>query len=233
MTFFPEQSSQYQEFRQLSVDLRQALKTARKDHSRTNLKSWDRVFSSLCKRVGKEQVVRVLKWYCGHIQDEFVPQAYSAASFSSKFDRIKQAMFRSEDVEDEATEQDRKSAQYFLDHFLIPAPIAATMPQIIARTRESWERFKVKLTKVSTEDRIRDANFCTRIFVMWSPTFVENWIRSVCLKYGRIENFNLPPLSLVFTPGSEMFKNQFWREWAQDWCGDPTAFDSLLKELLK
>lgn len=61
-----------------------------------SLNAWSSSFHQLRTKDGidAKTIDQVLRWYVKHLNDEYVPQARSARSFRTKFDRIQQAMLK-------------------------------------------------------------------------------------------------------------------------------------------
>lgn len=79
------------------LKLQQALVTARKLTKRVNKKAWDRSFRLLEQEIGDpKRITSVLVWYCRNIGVQYVPVAYSAGSFRSKFIPLEDAMHRAQ-----------------------------------------------------------------------------------------------------------------------------------------
>ena len=79
----------------LVQQLHAALKKKRKIMREPNNQMWLASFRGLIQDVSDaKRVRRVLRWYCQHIGEQFVPKAFSAASFREKFIDIEDAMIR-------------------------------------------------------------------------------------------------------------------------------------------
>lgn len=77
--------------RMFAEKLHSSLSVKRKIFRRdTDLKSWTKEIAKFIAEsdVSVEEFEKVLDWYCDHIGEEYVPQAYSAESFVKKFPSI-------------------------------------------------------------------------------------------------------------------------------------------------
>jgi hypothetical protein len=234
MSFFPD-SIKNPRARELSETLRDAIRSNKKGFPpAASLKSWEKVFVSLFNSQGEEETVKALTWYVKHMNDEYVPQAYSANTFKEKFHRIMAAMKQSEDGEigETVLPEDRDMAETLLSVWTLPGAIASLLPVIIHRSRSEWIRFVNRAVARKKSLRSRESNFINNILIQNGPTFLREWMVALCRRYTRPGQYSYSPLKLAFSADSELFKN-FWRQWSQEWCSDPNGFDALLEELKK
>lgn len=79
-----------------TIKLKRTLQLKRKLCKKVNKKQWMSRFRNLYKKhdIKKSTIKNVLKWYCKNIGKEFVPLAFSAKTFCSKFPNIEEAMNR-------------------------------------------------------------------------------------------------------------------------------------------
>jgi len=72
----------------------QALQSAGKIKRRINRLSWAKQFTTLRTDYPPKKIQKLLKFYCAHIGQPYIPQAYSAAGFSHKIEQIAAARRR-------------------------------------------------------------------------------------------------------------------------------------------
>lgn len=224
---------------ELAQRLYNALKVKRIVSSRYSQKAWQKELEWLCSKHETQRVEMVLSWYCSHIGEEFVPQANSAIKFRLKFPQIVAAMERSDSSPSEQVSTiNQARADRLANDLPWPVEIKTKLPTLVQRTATNWINWMAKIhafriSKSSfTNKTDRWGRFLLEI-VVDTHHFVDQWFLLLSTKYGRMEHYIGPVLSLAFKPESQMFKNSFWREWSARWTGDPTTFDPLLVELLQ
>lgn len=95
----------------LCKHLLQHLQSKRRIMRHPNLKQWIKQLHTFRTRheVSKDRIYEVLKWYVLHIDEPYVPVAYSIKTFCDKFLQIENAMFRQEGPSSPTTSQTRKT----------------------------------------------------------------------------------------------------------------------------
>ncbi len=95
----------------LCKHLLQHLQSRRRIMRYPNLKQWIKQLHTFRTRYGvsKDRICKVLKWYVLHIDEPYVPVAYSIKTFCDKFLQIENAMFRMEGPSSPTTSQTRKT----------------------------------------------------------------------------------------------------------------------------
>lgn len=89
-----DQTARTSPARQLARRLKEGLSGAQKLKAKVNLTAWEAEFQKLLDSVEFEEIDAAIIWLLENIEDKFTPQAYSAASFRAKFDRISSAAAR-------------------------------------------------------------------------------------------------------------------------------------------
>lgn len=203
-----------------------------------SLRSMRSCVYELVKKHGLEEVEKALEWYGNHLGEEWVPHAYSGSSLRVKFDQIHQAMQRiaEEAPPEEISEEAKRLATWAMKNWSWPAAIEASLETVIQKSLENWRSFSQRIEtlvrKPYMKAMLREVDFITRIQVMYSPTFLQQWLELLHEAYGWQSHYLGRMNKLVFQPGSVLFREHMWRGWAQVWTGSATAFDSLLKSLL-
>ena len=79
-----------------AVKLANALIRANKIMRKIDLAKWEMAFAKFRRDTAteKREIKKVLKWYCSHIGGEFIPVAYAARTFCTKFVQIQDEMLR-------------------------------------------------------------------------------------------------------------------------------------------
>jgi hypothetical protein len=198
-----------------------------------DLNKWVRVFLTLKKERGPELVEQTLTWYEKHAGEEFVPLAFNAHLFSQKFAQIVRAASADYDPAEKVDDRMDVLAARLINDVPYPVEIIALLPSIAHRSFLRWLEFLTKVTSWTLHNKAetRSIDFLKHIEYCWSPCFIENWLRMLSVKYGRLGNYTMPPLGLAFKPESELFLHSFWQQWSLEWSGDPHTFDELLKTL--
>ena len=82
--------------KRMSIKLENLLKEKRKFSTRTKPKSWPAQFLEFRRKneITKKRFFEVMKFYCKHFSDKFVPKAYFANMFCDKFIQIEEAKER-------------------------------------------------------------------------------------------------------------------------------------------
>jgi hypothetical protein len=80
--------------RQLARRLKEGLSGAQKLKAKVNPAAWEAEFQKLLDVAEFEEIEAAIIWLLENIEDKFTPQAYSAATFRAKFDRISAAANR-------------------------------------------------------------------------------------------------------------------------------------------
>jgi hypothetical protein len=211
-----------------------ALSESRKGRmKKSDKKAWTQQFILLRKKEGPAKVEKVLSWYIQHIGEEFIPQAFSGTAFKSKFCQIEQAMERSDDAP-EIDERWHCKAERLLLDYNYPIEVASSLPAILHKTSVNWTKFLLTLVNETRKDpHSREYNFVSHIGTMYGQSFIEDWMVLLSRKYGKMEHYNGPVMSLVFTPSSKLFRESFWHKWSSEWCGGYSTFDSFLDKILE
>jgi hypothetical protein len=134
----------------------EALSEKRKVTSSAKPKNWHAEFRKLRAELGDDERLRsVLDWYCSHVGQDKVPEAFSASSFREKFIRIESAMTRSANgngKHPEPTElsaDGRKVMKYLeppLSEWKSAAPL---MPAAVEQSLAGWRQLKTALRKLA------------------------------------------------------------------------------------
>ncbi len=82
--------------KKMSVKLENLLREKRKFNSRTKPRSWPAQFLEFRRKnnITKKRFFEIMKWYCKHFGDKYVPKAYYANMFCDKFIQIEEARER-------------------------------------------------------------------------------------------------------------------------------------------
>jgi hypothetical protein len=197
---------------------------------------WLRKFADLRDQEGPLVVDEVLDWYCEHMGEPYVPTVYTPLNFCDKFKMILAAMKRDID-QTEVSDVAKKMSQTLGSHYSFPPEIAAVLPQLITISQRNWDAFCEKVINHEYHGGFpleeRQARFLNRVMRQHAPGFVMNWMSAIGEKYRSMEHYTGNVMMLAFTPNSVLFKESFWRMWAQEWCADANAFDYLLDRLVK
>jgi hypothetical protein len=206
-----------------------------KSRKKPALKPIEKKLSPLRKRHGAQRVNDVLAWYCLHIGEEFVPQAYCGTTFSQKFEQIAKARASTDDLVDPMDDATKALATKLRDSCKFPVEISTKLETIIQKTKENWKVFSSKIYDAATSHKTPERHrlFLCRICQQHSCTLVADWMLLISGKYGGLSHYTGNINNVIFRSDSKLFKESFWQEWSYMWCGNHFAFDYLLEQLLK
>lgn len=115
-------------WRKYATKLADAIQKTMKVNYKSKINSWAKQFELVYKRdrIPISRIRNVLEWYCKELETpgQYLPEAYSGASFRSKFVRIEKSMNREPSLppRDEASEGPIKvDTKPLLDHFRMMA----------------------------------------------------------------------------------------------------------------
>jgi hypothetical protein len=229
MSFFEEQP------RDNTVELAKALNKYLRVKG-TSSKSNLRMLFLLCKKHGREEVVKVMEWYRDHKQDDFVPQVNSITQFYAKYGNIVKAMMTQQEVAVEPVqEMDTRvfnMTSRLATELQYPPEILARLYTIAKLSDNRWKDFCVHTSATATCES-RDQSFLNHILMLEAVLFVENWLRFLSQKFGKMEHYTAPWDRCIWRLDHVSFRESFWCKWSYDWCGDLYAFDALLNDLTK
>jgi hypothetical protein len=199
-------------------------------------KSWVIPFRTLCRERDKARVLEILTWYCEHLAEEFVPQAYTATAFLTKFPQIERSFETSDDnAVIRPDERAKTLAIQLLNELEFPPEVVGLLPSIVFRTRKRWIEFIGTACDIP-EDQLPEPSTRHRMFLEQLRDsihdFVVQWCVVMSQRLYKLEHYSHPPLGLAFHPDSQVFRNSFWQNWSRSWTGSAHTYDSLLDWLI-
>jgi hypothetical protein len=213
--------------------LRDALHAGRKVSNKAPLHLWAAEFARLKKLRPPEEITRVLAWYCDHIGGDFVPQAYSAASFKIKYAAIAAAMTRDVPEACEVSEADVRLAERLNGEYVFPTEVKALLPGLVALSRRNWQDFTRRMIEYRDalpEADGREVSHLNHVLHVWGSVFLGYWFAVEARRLYGVGHHG-SPFQAAFHPTREAFA-KMWRHWADLRTGCPTVFDDLLKRLV-
>lgn len=87
--------------------LYRGLALKRKVFRQHHMPSWAKALQAVLDHFEKDEVIKVIEWYVAHIDDDFMPQAYSAKTFVDKFAAIYRAYSKADLANPEASVEQR------------------------------------------------------------------------------------------------------------------------------
>jgi len=218
----------------LCRDLATKIKRAIQNHNKRpsgGMLVWVRTLARLREEKTEDTLVRVIDWYSKHIGEEFVPRALSPRVFYDRFDSLHKAMLTSDDPSELILPENLKLAHNLDRDYVFPIEVRSALPLLVQRSRDNWIAFLKELDEFKCDSE-RDSRFITNVFFAHAPYFIHRWFGMIAVKYGSMEHFTGPVMSLAFRANSKLFKDSFWRDWSMAWSGSPWTFDNLLDRFL-
>jgi hypothetical protein len=195
-------------------------------------KDWSKTLLTFIEASKASDMVHVMNWYCCHIGEQYVPEAFSAKGFVEKYDAIKRAMEREgSDEPDQVSQLSLDIAEDIKRNIgRFPVEIESQLGMLVEKSRLNWRKFVKKME--SYNGTIRNKTLINVVLTrMDTGSFAQQWFYLIHQKHGFKKNYTGRVLDLVFKPDSKLFLESLWRECAVSWSGAPCIFDSLLEEL--
>jgi hypothetical protein len=225
MGFFPETSDP-------AVELAKRLYSQGVKYRKTSgafPPTWARVFRTLLGRHDADKIGKILDWYVASHTSDSVPHSWHPTTFAANFDKL----CLLQDMEDNASEvvspANMGLAEQFANDLRFPVEIRAQLPLLVQRTRNNWNAFLHRAAELPHPSQ-REAAFLASP-IHHDPIFVRTWMELLCQKFGGLEHYTRPVLLLAFKADSKLFAESLWRDWSNEWSGNPCTFDSLLSRL--
>ena len=203
-----------------------------------DLRKWSAEFRTL--RQSGTDARPVLKWYCAHIGEQFVPDVRSASGFRKRFFALERAMKNAPDapkikIDDEVKE--------FVDERLSDVEWPkGSYHKLYAAVQESWDAHSELMAAAEThvaswKDKPEQDWPDTVTLAMdmladhgESYTFMLHWFDWIHRRVRSWSDWNGSFRQFVFKPDHKRF-TAIMLESAERHTGDGTVWDDLLKEL--
>lgn len=216
-----------------AAQLLQALIAARKCSPAQNLPAWAKEIESLRKYVDAQRLQTALDWYCGHIGDWGVPEAFSASGFRKRFREIESHMMRcsGDMVNSIAPDAAAIKAAMYIQSWGWPAKADADLPTAVMCTRNNIAEFQIQLLRWLRDPKNKENNlrrFAAHVgYVV--PT-QESWWRPLWEQQQHWPNWGGDVLSRVFAIGNK--PTHLWgTQTAYDYCHDGGRWGQMLAAL--
>lgn len=148
---------------------------------RPRIQNWANEFRLLRKDVEASIIKKVLAWYCNHLDDMYVPVAYSARSFRSKFVRIKDARTRNLGLafvrprkKIRLTPEAKSLSESLLGEMTWPKNSSAYIPTMVQTAMIEYKWFRSRLYKLHKKNKMAR--------LMWEclpKNYIERWFARV------------------------------------------------------
>jgi len=232
----------------IPFDIRRAeqLKAAVQKYNKTmapiSVKLWAKHFAKLRRidQIPKKEIRSTLNWYIEHFNQDYIPQAYSASGFRSKYASIHRAMLRDKPVKVKVSPHTQEICES-LKVLNWPKGTQVELLEVVQLSLDRYTDFIQKREKASDEiargerkvvgGSLRQfVGFHTHLqYILNSPkVFVLAWMRQVNDKLESWESWEGSLKSMAFNPTSKQF-HRLGRSWAQDYCQDPGRWDFYLE----
>lgn len=214
--------------------LRDALTTKNLHTPHWSKAAWANQMRMLRTAEGEDPVKEALAWFCEHVGEEFVPQAYSGEGFRKKYIAIREAMKRDRkrhpkvEVTPQAVAITRRLAMLGW-----PKGTEAALPAVVQVGINAACGLRDQLTRFLENPSTRRLELLAeRILDLHLPDpghFVEIYMQGVRDRLKRWESWSGHLGQFAFDPTSDEFKKTA-RGWAAGYS-DPDDWDRLYKEL--
>ena len=240
----PKQSKQHRQAAKLAA----AIAHRRKIQRPVKLANWEVWFFRLKQEVGSKRVKQVLKWYCDHISDTYVPAAYSAKTFYDKFLQIEDAMRRDQPQEKKQTvliTKTGKDVTEWLRRFQWPKGSASDLLVTVQESLDEYEEFlqlrrQVNALIIMGTLRVVDSDL-QRIAGMSNyltgklgppPQFIDTGMAKVFDNLNGWDDWSGKLISYAFLIEGDRFA-RLGKEWATDYCNDSRRWDLFMDQIRK
>ena len=240
----PKQSKQHRQAAKLAA----AIAHRRKIQRPVKLANWEVWFFRLKQEVGSKRVKQVLKWYCDHISDTYVPAAYSAKTFYDKFLQIEDAMRRDQPQEKKQTvliTKTGKDVTEWLRRFQWPKGSASDLLVTVQESLDEYEEFlqlrrQVNALIIMGTLRVVDSDL-QRIAGMSNyltgklgppPQFIDTWMAKVFDNLNGWDDWSGKLISYAFLIEGDRFA-RLGKELATDYCNDSRRWDLFMDQIRK
>lgn len=210
--------------------LKDALASSGKLQTRPSIQTWAQEFWRLSSTTPTDRIDWVLNWYIDHIQDPYVPRAFSAVSFRRKYAQIIQAMKRAGVSEKQDHEKHARITERLLgDIYPIGWPFntPTMILHAISASVANYEDWRGRVSRVA-EGSDRLARFAAHVLNRSGPTIIamSAWWRAA---HG--EAHNRPSWSGDLSPyiwavGSERV-NAMGRQLSAEYSGSCLLWNEL------
>lgn len=178
-----------------------------------SLKHWAKAFAKLRKEVDdKSRVMKVLRWYCLHLGDKYIPVALSGEGFRSKFLQIELAMKRQDGDDVQVTPEASKITKELITRRTWPKESSKQLPQAVQVSLDNYTAFREALTRLRTSAKssklVPLANYLTHKL---SPpvSFVTQWFLQVHDRIANWDQWNGKLASFAFRRDHPTFITEF------------------------
>ena len=200
-----------------------------------NLKSWYRDFAALGRDVGEEHLEKVLVWYIKHMDEDYMPEAYTARAFRDKFPAI-EAKYREDPASVEVSPEAAEVTARVAATHPVPKGILKKLPAIIQRSMDAykpfWESLYPLAEKMAKDPEAHwDLSLLRHLlgkgFFMSPKFFVQYvWMPAVLQELRRHQMFQTR--YMIWGLKRTLFKT-IGRQAASEYTENPDRWDSLAR----
>jgi hypothetical protein len=203
-------------------------------------KVWIKHFTKLLTGNKYSEIIETLTWWEEWLRKPDSRGVWTAEAWCQEYQSFRREMYLTEKPAEMPPDLAALAAR-LKDELKFPPEIAAVLPAIVIQSTNAWNKFAAKIQNEVTINSAapensmldyREAAFLTSILV-FSPDMIESWVHHLSTAYGTMEHYTGRLTNLILDPSNRAFALSFWGMWSEDWCGEPTKFNSLLNNLLK
>lgn len=189
--------------------------------------------------VPEERITKTVAWYTTHIGDEYVPEAYTAASFRKKYPAIEAAMKRDAGATVEVT-PDAEVVAGRLRMLGWPKGASGRVPQVAQASLDTYRawvtgfRRFIDIVKeggvdMPPKERKRLERFMAVVWdkIPQSRQFVQGWLTDVHNRVAHWDDWDGDLMKFVFNPNSKRW-HATGRGWAEAFSGNPDYWDRMV-----
>jgi hypothetical protein len=197
---------------------------------KASIKQWANEFRLLAEYVDQQRIHEVLDWYTANCRAQYVPEAFSAKSFRSKFPNIEAAMERSQPAKRHPiTHQGKKLSDWLKQVRDWPGETEEDVDQCVEQSLHDYQEFLFKLTSTSWKDGLSGGGLNRHLHAMLPAPeeFVKQWMLEIN-QFIHSGKFKSTITKLGFRPDHPKFQKT-GRTLTTNYCGDGSQWDKLIK----
>ena len=200
--------------------------------------------------IEEQEIKSTLEWYCHHIGEEYVPEAFSGESFRKKYPAIRRQFKRIHLVPVEITKEARELAAD-LEALSWPPAAAACLLEAVQQSlcaygswRSGLNTYSKKLTteheewiKKNMPGGKRKSPTAETLFAEWlvsiipgSLTFVRGWFTEIHQMVRGWDDWDGNLSRFIFKPDSKRFQ-KIGERWAVDFTSDSKRWEEFYNGL--
>lgn len=194
------------------------------------LDAWSKVFAKLDQEVGQARVDQAIDWYALHVGDEYIPEAFVAKSFRSKFAQIESAMKRQQKKPNLTTiniTPEAKKAAEFINNQRWERGGKNLLPAI-QLSIDNFRKFYAKVFSMPVDNGL--SHFRDRLKSEFTGTvqFAVDWFQGVRDRWENWSKWHGDLMKHVFVPEADQFQ-EWGKSISVDFSDSPAMWNQLME----